>query len=123
MGSFFDVNRQEDMYFFISDTELWRNSTTETRKYSLALYFRASLITDKIEPIRQAARSDMLWQFFLPFVIFLLILCSILAYLQYSLAKQIMSPIIDLYEKVTIILLQKEHEHQMLAQNEKGSLE
>lgn len=81
-------------------------------KFKFALFLPKSIIQTKIDDVKQQVSYDIRMYFILPFVIFSTIMMLITSYCLSKISSQITEPIIELYDKIKMIISshQKEKE-------------
>ena len=79
-----------------------------------------SIIQDRIDNVRSKVSSDIIKIFIIPFVIFSVIMMIITSFFLNKISTQITEPIIELYEKIKLIIKshQKEKEQLINDQNQ-----
>ena len=112
-----ETGKEVQFIFILDDFDIDLLSVREgfnngQRNFKFALFLPKSIIQTKIDDVKKQVSYDIRMYFILPFVIFSTIMMLITSYCLSKISSQITEPIIELYDKIKMIISshQKEKE-------------
>jgi len=83
---------------------LHQNGTSSIKVFLFALFFDASLIDDRVEPLIASSHNHIYLNFVLPFIGLSLLMICLNTLIQFRTALIVTQPVIYLYEKIQIVM-------------------